>query len=369
MRPGSLVGLVMMVGLGLALGACATAPPGPEVAAPPSKPSPLGLLVASHREKAEALERDGHLRRARDEWKIALTIKRDDAAAREGKRKLEALIEQAVSDGIRQGQEALGRGAQLQARRYFLAALALDPANRVAFEALQTKVKEVRFITHTVRPGETLAMLAERYYGDRSRSEVIWEINQLPPNSRLVAGTTLRIPEMPGLTFVQPESHAKVSREVPARGEETLESDPLLVEAREAFEKGEYKVALASVDKVLAGNPKYPEGIDLQKEILYRLGRSQFETKQYEDSYQTLTQLAKVAPNFQDSAALLRQVRGRLVQHYYSQGLRFFQEERLEEAIAQWRNVLQLDPGHASAKKNIEQAQRFLKALEERREK
>ena len=57
-----------------------------------------------------------------------------------------------------------------------------------------------------MRSGDTLAALAQRYYGDRSRSEVIWETNQLPPNPRLVAGTILKIPEIPGVPFVQPEA-------------------------------------------------------------------------------------------------------------------------------------------------------------------
>ena len=48
--------------------------------------------------------------------------------------------------------------------------LALDPANQTAFDALQSDVQEVGFITHTVRAGETLATIAQRYYGDRSRA-------------------------------------------------------------------------------------------------------------------------------------------------------------------------------------------------------
>jgi hypothetical protein len=32
-----------------------------------------------------------------------------------------------------------------------------------------------------------------------------------------------------------------------------------------------------------------------------------------------------------------------------------------------WRGVLEIDPGHVNAKKNIEQSERLLKGLEERR--
>ena len=264
-------------------------------------------------------------------------------------------------------------------RRHFLAALAMDPANRVAFEALRTEVKEVRFLTHTVGRGETLATIAERYYGDRSRLEVIWETNQLPPNPRLVVGTTLKIPEIPGVPFVHPEARQEPSRGAAREGsapsavprgesprDETPEVNPLLVEAREAFEKGQYVVALADVDKLLAGNPQSPEAVDLKKAALYGLGKSQLTQSKFEDSYRTLTQLARLAPNYQDSPSLLGQARTRLIQEHYNEGIRLFREEKLEGAIARWRTVLEYDPQHADAKKNIEQAQRLLRGLQQR---
>lgn len=393
MRPGAQFGLLMMVGLSMALGACAAAPPKPEVtapAAPPiapapaaplptivkpeAPPSPLEGLVAPHRQKAEALERDGHLRRALEEWKIALTIDPEDSTAREGRKKLEGQIERAISDRIQQGREALGRGAHLEARRHFLAALALDPANKVAFEALRTEVKEIRFLTHTVRRGETLATIAERYYGDRSRSEVIWETNQLPPNPKLVAGLTLKIPEIPGVPFVHPEARQERQRQdAPAQEagrptipkEETTEVHPTLHHAKEALEKREYAVALADVEKFLADNPRHADGLDLKKAVLYQQGKAQYDQKKYEDSYRTLTQLAKLAPNYQDSASLLRQARVGLIQEHYNEGIRLYREEKLEEAIAQWRTVLVYDPDHANAKKNIEQAERLLRGLQQ----
>ncbi len=390
----------VMAGLSLALTACAATPPAapppapvvttppppapapepppppppvaaPVTPAPPPPPSALDLLVATHRDRAQELERAGRLRQALDQWKIALTVNPDDPAAREGRQKLEGRIEQGVSDRVRLGREALGRGDHLEARRQFLAALALDPGNATAFSALQSEAKEVRFVMHTVRPGETLATIAQRYYGDRSRSEVIWETNQLPPNPRLAAGTTLRIPEIPGVPFVLPELRPRPPGDTPradAAREETPEVNPLLAEAKEALEKGDYAVALADVDKLLAGSGQNPEGLDLKKAILYGLGKSQLTQRRYSESYQTLSQLARLAPSYQDSTALLQQARDRLAQFHYTQGLRLFQEEKLEQAIAQWRVALEYDPQHANAKRNLDQAERLLKNLQQRRQ-
>jgi tetratricopeptide (TPR) repeat protein len=389
-------------GLGLLLGACAAAPPSsapppsastpppaaptptpaapapPPTAVAPAPPSPRQQLAAGHKEKARRLERSGDLRQALDEWKIALTIDPSDQDAQAAQRQLEARMDRAITERLGQGREALEKGDHLEARRHFLAALALDPANQAAFSALQNDVKEIRFVPHTVKAGETLATISERYYGDRSRSEVIWETNRLPPNPRLTAGMVLKIPEIPGVPFVLPELRPKPPEPVArpdapppaetARPTETVEINPLLVGAREALEKGEYQVALADVDRVLASNAQNPDAAELKKAVLYGLGKSQLGQRKYEDSVKTLVQLARLAPAYQDSPALLKQARERAAQQHYAQGLQLYREEKLEDAIAQWKTVLEYEPEHANAKKNIEQAERLLKSLQQRQQ-
>jgi tetratricopeptide (TPR) repeat protein len=260
----------------------------------------------------------------------------------------------------------------------------MDPGNQAAFSALQNDVKEIRFVPYTVKAGDTLATIAERYYGDRSRSEVIWETNQLPPNPRLAAGMVLKIPEIPGVPFVLPELRPKppetsvASPNAPAPevggrtpGAPTTEAEeinPLLVGARESLEKGEYLVALADVDRVLTGNAQNPDAVELKKAVLYGLGKSQLGQKKYDDSVKTLVQLTRLAPTYQDSPVLLKQARTSAAQQHYAQGLQLYREEKLEDAIAQWKAVLEYDPDHANAKKNIDQAERLLKSLQQRQQ-
>ena len=396
------LGCLLLLAVGL--GACAAAPPPvppptaapapPPVVAPPPglPPSALDALVAGHRERAATAEQAGRLRAALDEWKIALTLAPRDAQALEGRRRVEAKIEQGVGDQMRLGRAALQKGDQLEARRRFLAALALDPASAAAFQALQSEVKEVRFVNYTVKQGDTLGAIADRYYGDRSRSEVIWETNQLPPNPRLAAGTVLKIPEIPGVPFVNPENRPRPpaeavvarpeppareapSREAPSREpareappQETTEINPLLVTAKEALDRGEFQVALADVDRLLGGNAQNVDGVELKKQILYGLGKTQLGQRRYDDSIQTLGQLAKLAPNYQDSGTLLRRAKEQAVQVHYRQGLELYQRERLEDAIAQWRAVLDLDPQHANAKRNLVRAEAQLKLLQQRQQ-
>jgi tetratricopeptide (TPR) repeat protein len=385
--------LLAAAALGLVLGGCAGLT-GPSEAPKATGPTPTARdpLAARHRQQAEALERDGQLRRAAEEWKIVLTITPTDARARESLRTLQARIGQLVAERIDEGRKALARGVQVEARRKFLAALALDPSSRAAFEALQGDTREVEFISHTVRAGDTLSSLAQRYYGDRSRSEVIWETNQLPPNPRLAPGTTLKIPEIPGVPFVHPEARKPppvvaalptpdVPRPGPAPGptpapvgpapkeEYTPEVNPLLAEAREALERSDYTDALGTVDKYLTSKPGDREGLTVKKQALYGQAKSQMEARQYPESIQSLTLLTRLQPDYEDASALLKQARTRLVEQHYTQGVRFYREEKLKEAISEWRVVLEMDPGHANARRNIDQAERLLRGLEQRMKK
>jgi tetratricopeptide (TPR) repeat protein len=188
----------------------------------------------------------------------------------------------------------------------------------------------------------------------------------------------LKIPEIPGVPFVLPELRPKPPPDPVARPEtptpeasrppEMVEINPLLVGARESLEKGEYQVALADVDRVLAGNAQNPDAAELKKAVLYGLGKSQLGQRKYEESVRTLVQLARLAPTYQDSPALLKQARERAAQQHYAQGLQLYREEKLEDAITQWKAVLEYEPEHSNAKKNIEQAERLLKSLQQRQQ-
>jgi len=380
----SLRRLVLLAAMAVTAAACATAAPPVEQAAPGGiVPTQRQALVASYNERAQALETDGRLREALEARKIALTVDPDNAAARDGLRALQAKIDGLISQRLAEGRASQARGAQVAARRSFLGVLALDPENRAAFEALREQTPDVEGLPHIVRAGETLPGLAQQYYGNRALGEVIAEANQLAPNARLSAGTHLKIPEVPGVALIRPGARRDPPRAplpgpgappaVPAtpasvQREEPAEVNPLLAEARESLERQDYATALGDADRLLASTPGNAEAQALKRSALYGLGKTQYDQKQYKDSYATLGQLVKLAPNHEDAAKLLRQSRSRLIDDHFGRGIRYYREEKLPEAIAEWKAVLEIDPQHIAARKNLEQSERLLKSLEERKQ-
>ena len=343
-----------------------------------SGPVNFESLLAPQRARAAVLTEQGNLRGASEAWKVALTIDPRDAVALAESRKVDEQIKQSVGDRLSRGRDALKRNVHLEARTHFLAVLAMDPGNREAFEALQSRVREVRQVNHTVRAGDSLVSIAQLYYGDRTRSEVIWETNQLPPNPKLTPGMVLKIPEIPGLPFGRPEPAPTAKTPPSGSGpstaktepsEEGLYANPALGAAREALERGEFVLALSTVDRFILQNPRNGEATDLRRTVLLQQGRTLMEQNKLLDAYSAANQLVKTNPKDQAATALLSQVRGRLVQQHYNQGMQLFREEKLPAAVAEWRAVLQYEPAHDGAKRNIDQAQRLLKGLQERQQK
>jgi tetratricopeptide (TPR) repeat protein len=305
----------LLAGLPMVLGACASLGPAPA-------PTRVEGFVDQHHRRAATLEQSGHLRRALEQWEIALTLAPGDPVAQAALTRLRARIELAVADRLGQGREALARGASPEARHQFLAVLALDPANREAFEGLRSAAASLRSPVALARADEAR----------EARPPA-------PPPPPRASGAG-----------------------------EAAEVNPLLADAREALDAQEFDVALSDVDKLLAGSPGYPEGVDLKKAILYRHGKLQLNGGRYADAYRALADLAKLDPAYLDSAALREQVRSRLIQELYQEGIRLYRDENLEGAVAKWRAVLEYDSTHAEARKNIEQAERLLRALQERRQ-
>lgn len=326
--------------------------------------------------KAQAFEQQGDLRRALEAWNVALTATPGDATAKQRKEKLEARIAQSVAEEMSRAEQALERRSILEARRHYLAVLALDPYNAAAFDALRTKIREIRTLSHSVRPGDTFSSVSELYYGDRSRADIIWETNDLSPNARLASGTTLLIPEIPGLPFNDPRAARSPSPATtpppPAKSETPAQDqsyNPLLANARDALGSGDFDTALASVDRFLLTNPRHMDALEVKKSALYEQGKAFFNQRKYPESLRVFEQLARLVPNFQDSNRMAADARARLVQDNYSDGVRLFREEKLSEAIARWRTVLEFEPSHANARKNIEQAERMLQNLKSQQQK
>jgi peptidoglycan/xylan/chitin deacetylase (PgdA/CDA1 family) len=162
-------------------------------------------VAAPHLDWSRQLEERGLLRQALDECQIARTIDPGSAPATERCTRLQTRIPGEATARLQEGVR-LARTSPGEARTRFLAALAVDPSNAPAFDALRnTAALPAKFLSHTVRAQETSASLADLYYGDRARADLIEQANGLAPGAPLPVGKVLRIPEISGIPFLRPD--------------------------------------------------------------------------------------------------------------------------------------------------------------------
>jgi tetratricopeptide (TPR) repeat protein len=278
-------GLLGLALLSLAAGGCASLRGAADTPAPVLNANvpTANQLAAPYRAQAEQREREGALRQAVEAWMTALALAPDHEPSRAALQRLRERIEREISQHLQRGWHAVARDASAEARRHFLAALALDPDSRPAQEALRA--------TPAGRAAE------------------------------------------PG-----------------------AEGKPAALVVRPA-------VLTPADGRVEGARPESIPGTTEKPEALYAAARTHLAEGRDEDAYRALVQLTRVNSGFGDAARLLRDLRPRLVRQRYREGLRLFRDERIEDAIEKWRGVLELEPGHAHARRNIEQAEKMLRTL------
>ena len=307
-----------LVLLALAAGGCASLSTGTPTSALTGVPT-ADQLAAPHRAQAEALERGGHLRQAAEAWTTALALAPDHEPSRQARKRLRERMERELAEHMKEGWHALARDDAADAHRHFLAALAIDPNSQAAQQALRA----------------TPAPLASAADAKANGADARANSADARANS------------------ADAKANGAVARPV------SLTPSSLRLDTM-----AKPRVESNSTARPLTASLPRPLGEDVRKpDALYAAAQAHLAEQRDEDAHRALAQLVKVSPGYKDSATLLRNVRARLVQQRYQEGLRLLREERLEAAIEQWRGTLELDPKHANARRNIEQAERMLRTL------
>lgn len=111
-----------------------------------------------------------------------------------------------VRDRVRRAVDLLGAGEERQARVELRAVLEAQPNNNVARRLMDQIERDPDELlagaprAYTVRQGETMSVLAERFQGDALLFYALARYNRLDAPDQLAAGQTLMIPRRPGVT-------------------------------------------------------------------------------------------------------------------------------------------------------------------------
>ncbi len=133
--------------------------------------------------------------------------------------------------------------------------------------------------------------------------------------------------------------------------------------ARAYVESGNFEKALDSLGALVPGSAPEGEVRELTNASHYGIARRLYGEKRYNEA---LASLGETDASYRDTATLVAEIRKTLrdeAEAHYLAGVRFFIDEKLAEAIAEWEKTLALDPGHEKAGKDLEKARKLSEEL------
>jgi len=319
-------------------------------------------LAYIYRNKALDYEKAEEILKAIEMWKIVSVFSPADREAVKKIDDLQKLADSAAENHFKKGVTYFQNGAEASARKEFLLTLLLNPDHAAALDYLKNKLTGEDYIQHVVIKGETLQSISQKYYNDPKKDFLVAYFNDLDMKTKLIPGTSLKIPIPELLTHGQAleEDEAPVAEpeEQPVK---TADIDELRNKGIELLNAKKYLDAIEVAESVLKYNSNDRVALNLINESNYQLGKISREKKNYEEA---LKYFSKVYPGYRDVKDLKITTQNLIAESHYKKGVKFYLNEQVELAIREWEETLKLNPKHPRAIKNIEKSQKLLKQIQ-----
>ena len=176
---------------------------------PSSTAKPNPKLASQYLEKGQQLEKLGDLPSALEQYKLALTADPQNEAAKQSNERLTKELSKLADARDQLGMKYHREGKYALARKQFLTALKYQPDHPGASRMLVSRQPEKtpEYVLHEVQKGESLSIIAHKYYGDYKKFDVIARYNDIKDATLVKPGQTIKIPNIAG--SVEPMPAAK----------------------------------------------------------------------------------------------------------------------------------------------------------------
>ncbi len=297
--------------------------------------------------RALEYENKGELQKALYHLKIASTLAPEDEQTVARVLTLQATIGRKSEKHFKRGVALFKKDQIKKARTELLIALRYDPYHKKAIEFLKNRLLEKDWVLYEVKRGDTVETIALEVYKDSRMDFFVASFISVDRKSP-VPGSVIQLPLLVMESPFQP-----------------INAKAKLTEAQNFFKEKEYEKALSTVQEILAHDPESKEALDLKNISFFRLGKRLALKRKYPES---LGMFKNVDPEYKGVKEAIFDVKSNIakqVELHYRKGVKFFLNEDLESAVAEWGKTLALYPDHQKAKRDIENARRLLKQLEE----
>jgi len=354
----------------LVLSNCAIAPVSTEEAVPRDKGAqePVASAAAPssdvYRNKAINYERAGEFLKAIEMWKIVGYL---SPADKETIKKIDDLQRQAdlaAESHFERGVTYYQKGAAASARKEFLLTLLYNPDHRNALDYLKNKLAGEDYVQHVVKKGDTLQSIAQKFYNDPQKVFLISYFNNFDKQTTLIADMNIKIPILeisePGQTSEDYDPTIEEAEEPPVK---TVEIDiaGFLAKGTALLNAKKYQEALSAAESVLKHESNNSAALNIVNAANYELGKIASTAKKYSEA---LKYFSRVNTGYRDVKNVIITTQNLLAEVYYNTGVKYYVNDKIEQAIREWNETLALNPKHPRVSKDIENAQNLLKKLQ-----
>lgn len=316
-------------------------------------------LPTKYQEKAKAYEAKDLLPEAIQSWQIALQFQPRDLKIQNRIKLLQQRSRDRASAHFQKGASLFKEGRWRQARREFLLTLAYEPDHGSALNYLTKELQPKVLKTYEVRTGDTLRGLAKKEYKDPAKGILIAGVNGIKFSDKLTPGMRLQLPVL---------SDGFLAKGKVTTGMAQYATRPPVSKGHTSNNGKKSKLA-GSVPKKIVVREKAFGRAEVKQKSLNRHAEYYKKAKAYlaQEEYQKALQVFnKIDVNFRDTRQLKASAEVFVQQEadgHYRKGISYFLSEDLEKAIAEWEEVLRLNPGHLKAKKDLKNARRIKKRV------
>jgi tetratricopeptide (TPR) repeat protein len=298
-----------------------------------------------YRLKALQNERENNLSMAILCWHIVKSFRPEDPEATAEITRLRSLAQAETQKHYVQGLEYLKEKRAGAARDELITALFFSPDDRKILDALERKIIPPDSVTYRVASGDNDASIARQIYHDPGKSFLVAYFDNSKNTDSPQPGELLHLP------IIEPAPVAEKPRSVTS-----------VEKAQALFKAKKYEEAISLAEDIVAYGPS-TEARDIINASYYTLALQEFRSGHLPEALKRFTM---VNGNYEKTLDYIRRIRNQLhvmADYHYKKGVRYFVDEKLEKAIAEWKTTLRLNPEDARAQADLEKALTMLKNL------
>ena len=300
-------------------------------------------LLQSYLQTGKEYEDKGKLAEAYKQYKLAITVSPQNRKAAKGIDRLEKELRKWAEKYYREGMKSHNQGKYHIARRKFLTALKFWPDHPRALKMLTPRKhvkykKHIEHIEHIIKSGESLSKIAMIYYGDYRKFGIIAEYNNITDASRTHVGQKIIVPAIEGVPFLTEKQAVKTEEIKPP-------DSPIL---DQEIKKAEVEEKKEPVDEEI--KEELEEPVD-EMEIYRSQGVEFFNKMKYREAIAEFNNIMNVNP---DDATVVEY----LARSHFQCAVALFEKKNYLKAIKEFEVSLQYNKNCPTCREYIKKSEK-----------